>query len=283
MVGLLTRLTRILVSEISRLPNLAMASTSQQYKSFDAEDYLGNTYHDVNAPDKILFRLESLHRAYHVLPSSLKVLDYGAGPVILPSISAAGRASEIVLADVSDSNREALRKWLKGDPTAFNWSPVIDHVVQKLEGKGEEEAREREVKVRQVVKDIVHCDINEDPPVQEGFEGPYDVVMDSWCLAYACATREIYEKGIGKLAGLLKPGGTLMIFASERNKPGSYVVGSTMYKSLPLNGEYLAKVLQEQGLSEVSVKTCSRIDSNNLLDNRDSTNTGYIFATAKKY
>ena len=260
-----------------------MASTGEQYQAFDPEDYLKTTYYDVNVPDKILFRLESLHRAYQLLPSFLKVLDYGAGPAIFTVISAASRASEIVLADVAEGNRKALWKWLSRDPTAFDWSPFFDHVVQKLEGKGEGEAREREERVRQVVQDrVVYCDINEDPPVQRGFEGPYDVVMDSWCLAYACARKEMYEKGIAKLAGLLKPGGTLMIFASQRNQPGSYMVGSTTFNSLPLNGEYISKVVQEQGMCEVSVNLRSREETNNPLYSRDPTNIGYMFITAKK-
>lgn len=260
-----------------------MASTAEKYQAFDPEDYLKTTYYDVNIPDKILFRLESLHRAYQGLPSaSPKVLEYGAGPAIMSAISAAGRASEIVLADVAESNRQTLWKWLRRDPAAFNWSPFFDHVVQKLEGKGEEEAREREEKVRELVKDVVYCDITEDPPVQKGFEGPYDVVMDSWCLAYACETREAYEKGIAKLACLLKPAGTLMIFATRREKQGSYSTGSAVFKSLPLSGEYVSKVLQDQGMSEVSVKLCRRQDTDNPLDSRDPTNIGYMFATAKK-
>ena len=262
--------------------NRIMASTGEQYQAFDPEDYLKTTYYDVNVPDKVIFRLESLNRAYQALPPSLKVLEYGAGPTIFTVISTARRASEIVLADVAESNRRALWKWLRRDPTAFNWSPFFDHVVQKLEGKGEEEAREREEKLRQVVKDVIHCDINEDPPVQKGFEGPYDVVMDSWCLPYACETREAYEKGIAKLAGLLKPGGTLMIFASQRTQPGSYSAGSAVFKSLPLSGEYVSKVVQEQGFSEVSVNLCSRQYTDNPLDSRDPTNVGYMFVTAKK-
>ena len=254
-------------------------ASGEQYKAFNAEDYLRTVYYDVNIPDKILFRLESLHRAYQALPPSLKVLEYGAGPAVLTVISTARCASEIVLADIAEYNRRALWKWLRRDPTAFNWSPFFDHVVQKLEGKVEEEAREREEKLRQVVKDVIHCDINEDPPVQKGFEGPYDVVMDSWCLAPACETREAYEKGIAKLAGLLKPGGTLMIFASQRTQPGSYSAGSAVFKSLPLSGEYVAKVLQEQGFSEVSVNLRSREGTSN---DTDPTTTGYMFVTAKK-
>ncbi len=259
-----------------------MASTGEQHHSFDADDYLRSTYWDVNIPDKILFRLESFHKAFQTLPPSLKVLDYGAGPAMLTVISAAGRASEVVLSDVAESNREALRKWLGRDPTAFNWSPFFDHVVQKLEGKSEEEAREREERVRQVVKDVVHCDIDKDPPITKGYEGSYDVVIDSGCLQAACTTTETYEKGITKLASLLKPGGTLMIFTTQREQNGSYVVGSKTYKTLALTGQYVTEVVQEQGFLEVSLNLCSRQSTDATRDNRDFTTSGYIFVTAKK-
>ncbi len=259
-----------------------MQSMASRGKQFDADDYLRRTYWDVNIADKILFRLENLHKAFQTLPSSLKVLDYGAGPVFLSVISAAGRASEIVLSDVAEGNREALRRWLRHDPTAFNWSPFFDHVVQKLESKSEEKAREREERVRHVVKDVVHCDINEDPPVSKGFEGPYDVVLDSWCLQDACKTSESYEMGVAKLVHLLKPGGTLMIFAAERKQSGTYVVGPTTYKTLAMTGESVAKVVQEQGLSEISVNQCRRIYTDDPRDDRDFTTVGYLFVTAKK-
>ena len=264
---------------------LMTMDTAEHYKTFDPDEFLKTYYSDVNVPDRILFRLESLHRAYQGLPpSGLKVLDFGAGPSIFTVISAASRASEIIMADVAESNRAALRKWLKRDPTAFDWSPYFNHVVQKLEGPqqpdGERAAREREEKVRQVVKEVVRCNISEDPPVQEGFEGPYDVVMDSWCLAYACTTNEMYEKGIAKLVGLLNPGGTLMIFASQRSKPSSYVLGSASFPALAMTEEYVTKVLRQQGLTEVSVTLHGRVDSANPIDLTDP--TGYIFVTATK-
>ncbi len=256
-----------------------MASTGEQHRSFDANDYLKRRYYDVNIPDR-LFRAECFHKAFQALPSSdLKVLDYGSGPVITTLFSAAPRASEIVLSDVAEGNREALRKWLRRDPTAFNWSPFIDYVVQKLEGKSEEEAREREERIRQVVKDVVHCDIDEDPPISRGFEGPYDVVIDAGCLVVACTTAERYRKGIAKLAGLLKPGGTLMMFCSEREQTAEYTVGSVSYNVLAVNGEFITKVLQEQGFSEVSV---------NLFSQHGKTSSvggllkGWLFTTAKK-
>ena len=99
------------------------------------------------------------HEVFSTLPGSLRILDYGTGPAIMTIISAATRASEIVLSDCGEENRESLRSWLRNDANAFNWSPLFDYVIQILEGKDVEEARKREELVRKVVTDVIHCDI----------------------------------------------------------------------------------------------------------------------------
>ena len=62
----------------------------------------------------------------------MKILDYGCGPSLPNSISAASKASEIVLADYAVSNREHLQKWVDRDSSARDWTPYI---VQTLEGR----------------------------------------------------------------------------------------------------------------------------------------------------
>ena len=54
--------------------------------------------------------------------------------------------------------RMELRRWLNNDPTAFDWSSHFDHVVMKLEEKDKNEARAREVRLREAVKDVAFCD-----------------------------------------------------------------------------------------------------------------------------
>ena len=117
-------------------------------KVFDTDGYLATRYGDTTVKDRLQFLLDGHHEVFQSLPYSLKVLDFGSGPVIQHCISAAPHASEIVFSDIAESNREAVRKWLGRDPTAFNWSPHFDYVVQTLEGKGEKEAREREEMLR---------------------------------------------------------------------------------------------------------------------------------------
>ena len=96
-------------------------------------------------------------------------MDYGCGPVIANTISAAAKASSIVLSDFTPNNRKALRQWLNIDSAAFDWSPYFKYVVRDMEGKGEQEVKERQELVCKLVKAVVHCDITQDPPIDPDY------------------------------------------------------------------------------------------------------------------
>ena len=223
---------------------------------FDSDAYLRTRFSsDVARSIRMWAPLRGFHKAFESLTgSSLKILDYGCGPVIQNSISAAAHASEIVFCDIAESNLEAVRKWLKNDPAAFDWTPHFDYVVQLLEGKGEKEAREREAKLRAVAKGPVHCDIYGEPPIEKGYEGPYDVVIDDGCLQAACTTSESFKESVAKLASLAKSGGTLMLFGTDISMEIPTVVttiGNKEFNCLCITKEFIAETLREAGYSEV--------------------------------
>ena len=257
-----------------------MAKASSTF-AFDSLRYLHLRFSNM-ALDRVLFPLECLHNSFKYLPNSLKVLDYGAGPVIMSTISAAGHASKIVLSDYSDTNRDELRKWLKNDPVAFDWSPYFDHVVITLEGNDENEARAREVRMRERVKDVAFCDINADPPLETTCPGPYDVVIDSGCLTASCLTHEAFLRGFEKISKLLKPGGTLMSYASERKMEectGMYYIGNESHKVLNTSAEYTMNILKKQGFTDINVKIC--VNSDKSRHDYDVHLLGYRFISAR--
>ena len=93
---------------------------------FKASDYL-KSYYDGPASDFIPV-LRCYHEVFKSLPSGLTILDYGSGAVVITTISASVKASEIVWSDYTEHNREALRQWLDGHPDAFVWSSVRLHL-----------------------------------------------------------------------------------------------------------------------------------------------------------
>ena len=137
-------------------------------------------------------KLQCLHESFLNTQAGVKVLDYGAGPVIASTISAATKASEIILADYIEHNCFSLRQWLNCDPQAFDWSPYISYVVETLEEKNDLDGKVRQQQVRGLVKAVVHCDITQDPPIEEGHNQLYDVVMCSLVVEGASSTEDDY-------------------------------------------------------------------------------------------
>ena len=196
----------------------------KDYENFKASDYLKDRYDD---PDRKYYRcLRCYHEVFQSLPSGLTVLDYGTGPVIVTTISAFTKASEIVLSDYAGNNREALRQWLDRHPDAFDWSPFFRRVVKDFEGKDEKEVEERQELVRSLVKAVVHCDLTQDPPIERGYDREYDVVISTLCIEVVVQTPEEYKSGVEKLAKLAKPGGLLVVLGEELvSGPAAYAVG----------------------------------------------------------
>ncbi len=223
-------------------------------------------------------------RAKGLLASvKLKVLEYGCGPCLIHAISAAAQATEIVFADYTERNCHAIQRWLERDPKAFNWSPYFDYVVQNLEGRTEKESREREEQLRNVVKGVVHCDITQDNPIERGYEGPYDVIITIFCLASACKTPEEFVAAVDKLMGLLKPGGKIVIYDSERvlGAPmGLWTVGDQVFHSLALSRSFVKATLEKTGFCDVAITSFKGTIINSDVATSDA--IGTMFASATK-
>ena len=113
--------------------------------------------------------------------------------------------------------------------------------------------------LRKVVKGVVHCDVLAEPPIEKGFEGPYDVVIESGCLLAACTTTESFKKGLVTLSHLLKPGGTIIMWGSDRSMEQPtivYTVGDKEYISLRAEKEFVVDAMKEAGFSSVHMQFC---------------------------
>ena len=251
-----------------------------------AEDYLHTRYSNIAAKERVQFQLDRLHDLFQQFSTrELRVLDYGCGPIIQHSISAAANASEIVFCDISSSGREAIKKWLRKDPDAFNWSPHFDYVVKTLEGKEEKEAREREELLRKKTNGVVFCDVLADNPMQPGFEGPYDVIIEVGCFQAACSKITEYKRAVKNAFKLLRPGG---IFAehgvdiSMDEETAVYTVGGKEMNVLSVTSGHAVSVMEEVGFSNINAVTCPRDPSNTASYNKVLGMLGYYFVWGKK-
>ena len=210
-----------------------------------------------------LKQVHELYQSYASTETKLKILDIGSGPSIAYTISAAPHAAEIVLSEYTEANRAALLQWLNNDPGAFDWTHIFKHVVVDLEGKTEEEIPIRAKLVRKVIKAVVPCDANSDPPIPPQYVNQYDIVTDFLCLVGACATTEDYVAALVRLHALLKPGGKIVLYTSERKEaptPGSFPVGSQQFFDLRLSRDTITSSLKQAGFCDVEATLLTQQD-----------------------
>ena len=267
-----------------------MTTKASEFGDFDAEKYVQTYFQSPEKTDGKIglaeFLMKHLARFYTgtmsgVAPNSLKVLDYGCGPSIAYSISAAPKASEIILADYSSGNREYIQKWLDKDPTLCDhWSPYFKHVVQTLEGGSEEEAVQRQNMLREKIKAVLPCDLREEVfiPDAYGNKGSYDIIMSFLCLENCCDDLASYERGFEKLASLVKKGGYLLLCSTRREgaEEGFYIVGGTRYNNISLKKDFILKNFRVNGLRIIEEDYLPKPDT--VSGNTD----GFLFFAAFK-
>ena len=198
------------------------------------------------------FLLKCLAKFYEGLErsdNSLKILDYGCGPSLPYSISAASKASEIVLADYNKWNRKFMQEWVNGEPSAYNWTPYFKYVVQRLEGRSELEAEKRETNLRRKIKAVVACDITEGEFIDAQFKLEYDVVMCFLCIDNVVKDLKGYQSCIKKLFSLIKEGGHLLLLSSLRESPGEgfYTIGDVRFSCFSPKRDSVLETLKETG------------------------------------
>ena len=257
------------------------------HDKFNPNDYLQTNYSVANLGPFHLFKLNALHKFYQSYPSTakLRILEIGTGPSIANTISAAPYAAEIVLSEYTEANRSTLLQWLNNDPNAFDWAHVFKHIVVDLEAKTEEEVPIRAELVRKVIKAVVPCDVNQDPPIPTEHVDQYDIVTDLLCLVSACATTEDYTAALVRLHALLKAGGKIVLYTPEYKEaliPASYPVGPHNFFALRLSRDVIFKSLEHAGFYDVKTTTQTREDLG-LPDDFETDVVALSFITASSW
>ena len=230
-----------------------IVSLSEYADTFDSNIFLQSSWgKDGLYSERIPHKLTCYHNAFNNLSPNLKVLDYGCGPVIANVISAATKASEIILAEYTEQNRKTMQQWINGDPTSFDWSTYFKFVVQELEGKSEKEVKERQDLVRKLVKAVVHCDITQEPPIESGYDDAYDVVVCSLVFEGTAQDSEEYAANIARVGKLVKSGGSFFIYGVD-NPLRYYMVGNHKFPNVHVTAESAKKVVEDAGFTEVRV------------------------------
>lgn len=191
------------------------------------------------------------------------LIDIGSGPTIYQLLSACESFTEIVVSDYTDQNLWELQKWLKKDPGAFDWSPVVTYVCD-LEGN-RTKGPEKEEKLRRAIKQVLKCDVTQSQPLGGVSLPPADCLLSTLCLDAACPDLPAYRTALRNLGSLLKPGGFLVMV--DALKSSYYMIGEQKFSSLPLGWEAVRDAVEEAGYTieqfEVISQNYSSTTSNN--------------------
>uniref|UniRef100_A0A8C8RV51 Nicotinamide N-methyltransferase n=1 Tax=Pelusios castaneus TaxID=367368 RepID=A0A8C8RV51_9SAUR len=179
-------------------------------KDFDPVVYL-ETYYSLSSShcqgNEILeWTLRSLFKIF--FSDGVKgdiLIDIGSGPSIYQLLSASENFKEIIASDYTDRNRQELEKWLKNEPGAFDWTPVVKYVCE-LE-RDREKWAEKEEKLRKKVKQVLKCDVTKSNILDPVSLPQADCLLSTLCLEAACKDLNSYCAALTNISSLLKPGG----------------------------------------------------------------------------
>ncbi|KAG6925644.1 nicotinamide N-methyltransferase-like [Chelydra serpentina] len=206
------------------------------YYSFGSSHCQGNEILELN--------LRSLFKIF--ISGGVKgdtLIDIGSGPTIYQLLSACENFQEIIASDYTDRNRQELEKWLKNEPGAFDWTPVVKYVCE-LEGDREKWS-EKEEKLRKKVKQVLKCDVSKSNVLAPMSLPQADCLLSTLCLEAACKDLNSYRAALKNIGSLLKPGGHLVMVIVL--KETYYMVGQRRFSCLYLERESVEEALREAG------------------------------------
>ena len=211
------------------------------HASFDSDwvpkEYLTDYYSAVE-PDEletIAFFVDAIKQAEPGEP----LLFFGVGPTLHHVFLAAGRASEIHLADYLPANLDEIQRWLDGDPDAHDWRPFVRYTLE-CEGPTaptDEEIRSREELTRAKITRLLQVDARHPAPLPE----QYGTVVSAYCADSATADRATWQTYMRHISGLVRPGGTFITAALRRSQ--AYLVGGKPFPSANVDEHDLDAVL----------------------------------------
>jgi hypothetical protein len=231
-----------------------LGELTADWSLFDPRAYLDEYYRDLGAENMALLRFHA--EVFSGLPQGGSLLDFGGGPTIYPLISAAPRVAQIHFTDYLESNLDEVRRWLAGQPDAFDWSDFIRAALEleSSERCSAADVEQRASAIRERVTRLAGCDASRTPPLEYPHL-PYEIVLSNFCAESATSDRAQWQSYMGNIASLLKPGGWLVISALKGAT--SYAVGSSSFPAVDIAEDDLLELLEDGGFPRKRIELCS--------------------------
>lgn len=229
-------------------------ATADRYQaSWSPRHYLEQYYSTGASRDDVAqarFAVDQLRKLSAPLREALEV---GCGPTLHHAFSLAPFVDHITLADYLPSNLEEARRWIDGDPRAFDWDlSMTGTLVAELDVDADVAVRllpERQRLLRARIRDYAAVDMLRDPPLCE--PRTFDLVASYYCLEALGLDLDGWRDSMRRLAALVAPGGALLLGAM-RNAP-IYRVFEQEYPVTRVNEDHFARMLPELGFEATSV------------------------------
>uniref|UniRef100_A0A8C6XP34 Nicotinamide N-methyltransferase-like n=1 Tax=Naja naja TaxID=35670 RepID=A0A8C6XP34_NAJNA len=218
-------------------------------KHFVPKDFL-ESYYTLSSgnnaeSDFLIFFLKNLHKIF--TSGDIKgdtLIDIGSGPSIYHFLFACESFREIIATDYTDQNREEMQRWLRKEPGAFDWTPIMKYVCE-LEGD-REKWPEKEEKVRSAIKQVLKCDVTKPKPLAPVVLPPADYcLLSTLCFDAACKDIPTYRLSFRNISSLLKPGGHLLFCSTLEEH--YYMVGHHKFSALYLEKEMVEEAVRQAG------------------------------------
>ena len=216
------------------------------YASFDDDwvprDYLADYYQAVEPDERatIAFFVDAAREWEPDQP----VLYFGVGPTLHHVFCAATKASEIHLGDYLPANLREIERWIERDPAAHDWRPFVRYTLE-CEGvpvPTEAQITEREELTRGKITRLMVVDLRRSDPLGPIASGRYSTVVSAYCADSATDDRETWRTYMQRIAGLVRPRGTLLVAALRRCR--GYRVGSKTFPSANVDEHHIQAVLK---------------------------------------
>ncbi|XP_040193094.1 nicotinamide N-methyltransferase-like [Rana temporaria] len=247
--------------------------------SFDSKAYLTSFCTLGSQRDDILkFRLKKLYQTFG--PGGIRgdvLIDIGTGPTIYTLLSACESFPYIIASDFTDQNRNELKKWLKNDPEAFDWSEIVKTVCE-IEGKSRDKWEEKQNKLRSIIQKVLKCDVTRSNPLDPVEVPAADCLITSFCLETACKDLESYRCSIQNITRLLRPGGHLVLIGALGNT--YYMVQQKAFSCLSLDEDAVRGAITQAGYTIQSMEILPIPEKTAHVDTADS--LANFFLVAKK-
>lgn len=218
------------------------------YRAFDPRAYLRQYYTtpDVAGDERAVFhRLTDLVRRVGEFSTAI---DVGCGPTLHHAFPLAPHAREVHLADYLPGNLAEVRRWLDGAPGAHDWNPYFRGVL-RIEGTPEERLAGRAAELRRKVTALKHCDLRRPDPL--GDRATYDLVTSFFTAECMTGERAEWEAALGRLLGLVGPGGT--VFLAALRDSTRYAVLGHWFPTVPVTEADFPPLLARHGFRSETI------------------------------